>query len=96
MTPGNVQVSAVKRAEREDALVLRLVNPTHRPVTTEVILATPFREATIVNLAEERSHGEESAKLARILTTGVRTHLRGGEIQTLLFRLHPAGEQAQL
>ncbi len=93
VTPGNVLVSAVKRAEQEDALIVRLVNPSRRPVVAEVILATPFRQAEIVNLAEERAHGGENARLARILSTGVRTHLRGGEIQTLLFRLEPPGER---
>jgi mannosylglycerate hydrolase len=87
VTPGCVLVSAVKRAEREEALVVRLVNQSRQPVAAEVILAVPFREEAIVTLAEEAAHGAETAKLARILSTGVRTHLRGGEIQTLLFHL---------
>src|SRR5262249_39441952 len=47
VAPGTVLVSAVKRAEREDALVVRLVNPSSQAVAAEVILAAPFRTVAL-------------------------------------------------
>ncbi|HST88492.1 MAG TPA: glycosyl hydrolase-related protein, partial [Ktedonobacterales bacterium] len=87
VTPAPIVVSAVKRAEREDALVVRLYNPLETPLAAEVILALPFREVVRVDLNEDAIASDSSVELARILSTGVRTRLRGGEIQTLLFRL---------
>ncbi|HZC78695.1 MAG TPA: glycosyl hydrolase-related protein, partial [Ktedonobacterales bacterium] len=80
-------VSSVKKAEREDALVVRLYNPTGTALSTEVILAMPFHEVVRVNLNEDALPATAVSDLARILSTGVRTRLRAGEIQTLLFRL---------
>lgn len=91
-TPAPVMVSAVKRAEREEALVVRLYNPLETALSAEVILALPFREVLRVDLNEEAMTDDASADLARILSTGVRTRLRGGEIQTLLFRLSRMGD----
>lgn len=87
VAPAGVAVSSVKKAEREDALVVRLYNPTGTALSTEVILAKPFREVVRVNLNEDSLPDTAGSDLARILNTGVRTHLRVGEIQTLLFRL---------
>jgi alpha-mannosidase len=87
VAPAGVAVSSVKKAEREDALVVRLYNPTGTALGTEVILAKPFREVVRVNLNEDALPNTAGSDLARILSTGVRTHLRAGEIQTLLFRL---------
>jgi alpha-mannosidase len=86
VAPGSVAVSAIKRAEDEDALVLRLYNPRDVAMDADVILPLPFREVERVNLNEEPIHDLSAAKLARILSTGVRTRLQGGEIVTLLFR----------
>ncbi len=87
VSPGSVMVSAVKRAERGSGLVVRLVNMSRTSADAEVILALPFDEVARVTLAEDVAPQTEANPLARILSTGVRTRLRGGEIQTLLFQL---------
>ena len=87
--PSSLVVSAVKRAEDEDALVVRVHNPLDRHVRGELILAQPIREVRSVNLNEDEVP-DGSEDLARILSTGVRIGLRAGEIKTLLFRLEPS------
>ncbi|HLZ22124.1 MAG TPA: glycoside hydrolase family 38 C-terminal domain-containing protein [Ktedonobacterales bacterium] len=86
VAPATVTLSAVKRATDSDALIVRLHNPLPAPVTSEVTLALPFRDASVVNLNEDE-RPEETRDLARILSTGVRIELRGGEIKTLKFLL---------
>ncbi len=86
VTPACVVVSAMKRAEREDALVIRLHNPLDEPLTAEVILPVAFTDVREVNLNEEETPQSGSRDVARFLSTGVRASLRGGEIKTLLFR----------
>jgi alpha-mannosidase len=88
VAPQTVVLSAAKRAEREDALVLRLYNPTERSVEAEVQLLFPFREARLVNLNEEVLPATEVAthNLVPIGDQGMRLALRGGEIATLLLR----------
>ncbi len=61
--------------------------PLAEETLAEVTLASPIATVERVNLAEEPVGEETSAPLARILSTGVRTTLRGGEIQTLRFSL---------
>ncbi len=90
-SPSSLAVSAVKRAEDEDALVVRVYNPLDSAVRGELILAQPFRDVRLVNLNEDEVVAR-SEDLARILSTGVRIGLRAGEIKTLLFRLEPAAE----
>lgn len=88
VAPHVVVVSAVKRADREDALVVRLYNPTERAVETEVRLLFTFREALLAYLNEDERPSAEAAAhhLSPIEDQGVRLTLRGGEIVTLLFR----------
>ncbi|HKS71448.1 MAG TPA: glycosyl hydrolase-related protein, partial [Ktedonobacterales bacterium] len=86
VTPAAVQVSAIKHPAAGDGLVVRLHNPLAEEVEAEVILNRPFAAVDVLNLAEDRVRAEETARLARILSTGVRSRLRGGEIQTLRFR----------
>ena len=92
VTPAAVQVSAIKRPAEGDGLVVRLHNPLLEEVEAEVILNRPFSSVELLNLAEDRVRPAESARLARILSTGVRSRLRGGEIQTLRFRGEGADE----
>jgi mannosylglycerate hydrolase len=87
VAPGAVIVSAVKRSERGDGLIVRIVNMVDRDEDAEVILARPFDDVALVTLSEDAAPPTQQRTLARILSTGVRTRLRGGEIQTLLFRL---------
>jgi alpha-mannosidase len=91
VAPASVVVSAVKRAERGDGVVVRLYNPTQDAVSAEVILALPFHEVLAVNLNEDPLANDDPRDLARILSTGVRIGIRGGEIKTLLFRTQEPG-----
>ena len=84
--PPTVAVSAIKRAVDDETLIVRLHNPLAEAVACEVILALPFREVSVVNLNEDKQ-ADETHNLARILSTGVRIDLRGGEIKTLKFAL---------
>jgi mannosylglycerate hydrolase len=88
LAPETVVLSAVKRAEREDALIVRIYNPTERSVEAEVRLLFPFREARLANLNEVALPESEAVahQLAPIGDQGVRLELRGGEIATLLLR----------
>ncbi len=87
VAPGTVIVSAVKRSERGDGLIVRIVNMASHGENAEVILVQPFDDVSLITLAEDAAPSAEQRRLARILSTGVRIRLRGGEIQTLLFRL---------
>lgn len=49
----NAVLSAVKRAEREDALIVRLFNPSTEPTTATVRFANALANAELVNLNEE-------------------------------------------
>jgi hypothetical protein len=78
-------VTAIKRSVDGEALILRLTNPLVQPVSAEITLAAPFEHVEIVDLSEQPQTVIPGPPLARILSTGVRTILRGGEIQTLRF-----------
>jgi alpha-mannosidase len=88
LAPAELTLSALKRAEREDALVLRAYNPTTRPISAEVRLHRPFREVRLVNLNEDALPDADAAAhhLARAGDQTARLSVRGGEIVTLLFR----------
>jgi alpha-mannosidase len=85
VNPSCVLVSAIKRSVDGEALILRLTNPLAQPVSAEITLAAPFERVEIVDLSERAQTVIPEPPLARILSTGVRTTLRGGEIQTLRF-----------
>jgi hypothetical protein len=85
--PATVTVSAVTRSTAGDGLIVRLFNPLAEETLAEVTLSSPIKSVERVNLAEDPVRAETSAPLARILSTGVRTSLRGGEIQTLRFSM---------
>ncbi|HEY7782562.1 MAG TPA: glycoside hydrolase family 38 C-terminal domain-containing protein [Ktedonobacterales bacterium] len=84
--PGAVVLSAVKRAEDEDALVVRLYNPTERALETTLRMLFPFREARLATLNEALVADGAAHPLTRDGDQGVRLALRGGEIATLLLR----------
>jgi mannosylglycerate hydrolase len=88
VSPDAVVVSAVRRAEREDALIIRIYNPTDRPARAEVKLLFAFRAVRLANLNEEELPETDTLahSLEPIEDQGVRLDLRGGEIATLLFR----------
>ena len=88
VAPHSVLVSAVKRSEREDALIVRLYNPTERSLETEMRLLFAFREARMADLNDEElpDNAVDEHHLTSIDDQGVRLTLRGGEIATVLFR----------
>lgn len=71
-------VSAVKRAEGQDGLVVRLYNPTEREIETELTVGLPHRAIAIANLAEETQR-EVGAQRVTLL-------VGSGEITTLLIK----------
>jgi mannosylglycerate hydrolase len=87
LEPAELALSALKRAEREDALVLRAYNPTARPINASVRLQRPIRAVRLVNLNEDDVPAVEAAahQLTREGDETVRLSVRGGEIVTLLF-----------
>ena len=88
LSPRTLVVSAIKRSEREDALIVRIYNPTSDAVDADVRLLFACREAALANLNEDALPAEEFAAhhLTRIDDQGTRLRLRGGEMVTLLFR----------
>lgn len=87
VAPASLVMSAIKRAERGDGLVVRVYNPLPETARAEVILARPFADVSLVNLNEEPVAEGDASKLARILSTGVHVDIRGGQIVTLLFHM---------
>jgi alpha-mannosidase len=88
VAPSSLIVSAVKRAETENALVVRLFNPAEQAVSGVVRLLFTFADVRLANLNEEELPQAEAPahELALVEDNGVRVHVRGGEILTLLFR----------
>lgn len=54
LSPNTLVLSAVKKAEDRDGVVVRLYNPTEQAVKARLRTALPVREAHEVNLAERR------------------------------------------
>jgi len=52
--PENVLMSALKRAEEDDSLVLRLYNPTPSSIEAKVHLSMPLRSAELTDFEERR------------------------------------------
>lgn len=77
--PAHLVLSAIKRAEDEDALVLRFYNITNANAAGEVILHFPIRAAYRANLNEEKAQPLDVNDGRRI-----RVPVRGKEIVTLL------------
>lgn len=75
--PDDLTMSALKKAEGEGALILRLYNPTANPVHASVRLSAILKEARFVNLAE-RDLGLAPLCVDRHNT--INFHMRGYEI----------------
>jgi alpha-mannosidase len=84
--PPGVVLSAVKRAESKDALVVRVYNTTARSLTARVKLGLAMRSARRVNLNEQPIRGG----FAEMSGDTVRVRLRRFEIATLAIRLRRA------
>jgi mannosylglycerate hydrolase len=79
-SPAELVVSAIKRSNREEGLIVRVYNPLSREVEAKLRPGFPFEQAYLTNLLEERTMPLE--------TTGeqaVQVRIRGGGITTLLF-----------
>ncbi len=88
VAPAGVVLSAIKRAERENALVVRLYNPLPRGVTAEVRVLFACREVQLATLKEEQLPDTEAAahELTPLADQGARLAMRSSEIVTLLLR----------
>jgi alpha-mannosidase len=83
---GRAAISAVKRHEARDSLVVRLYNPVGDPLRERLIFTLPVRSAWRVNLLEEReeAHPVEGRRELRL-------ELRPHEIVTLELEFAPPG-----
>jgi alpha-mannosidase len=91
--PSGVMVSALKRSLDGEAFILRLCNPLAEEVGVDITLALPFTGVDIVDLSEEALSQDTATPVAHFLSNEVHTTLRGGEIQTLRFRMQPHSQQ---
>jgi mannosylglycerate hydrolase len=90
LTPRTLMISAIKHAEREEALVVRCYNPLAISQQAELVLSTPFREAVLVNLNEEPlADGQEAHIIARRDSdqrSAISFMMPAYSIRTILFR----------
>ena len=82
VAPANLVVTAVKKAEKSDALVVRVFNTTPDDVEAVVTLSRKFKSAALANLNEEPT----GPKLA-VRGGTVRFPMPGFRVQTVLFKL---------
>lgn len=81
---GNLEVACIKKAERENGLIVRIWNPTASAQKGKLTLGIPFQSAVTTNLNED-PRPEPEIKLST--TRGsARFSVPGGKIATLLFR----------
>lgn len=88
-----LQVSCVKKAEREEALVVRVWNPTDQAQPGRLTLRRPFRGVVVTNLNEE----PRPDPAVRLRVTGGRSAsftVGAGKIITLLFRMGSGARNA--
>ncbi len=83
--PSDLVMSALKKAESEDALILRLFNATANTVQAKVRLNYAFKEARLVNLAEDDI---ESAPLSVDNADTIKLEMRGYQICSIKFVKH--------
>ena len=54
VSPANLIVSAFKKAEDRETCILRVFNPTDKPITGEIKLAAPVKEVWLTDMNESR------------------------------------------
>ena len=86
--PDTLVVSAIKRAEREEALLVRCYNPLEKEQTATLTLGLNFRDARLARLDEEPLGEEQQQRLKRLSEHSLRVRLRGGEMVTLLLKCY--------
>ena len=92
ITPSWIPVSAIKPAHDASALVVRLYNPTTRPVGVQLHSYVPFSKAEIVNSAEQSASAEntgERSDICELLREDERTSHRPGNTDLLHLELQP-------
>ena len=82
VAPSNLVVTAVKKAERSNSLVVRVLNTTPEHVEAAITLNRKFKSATLANLNEEPT----GAKLTAQGNTA-KFQMPGFRLQTMLFNL---------
>jgi len=82
LQPETLVLSAVKRSERGDSLIVRFYNPTAEAVQATVTLFRPIRHAQLVNLGEE-----SQAELPVDGRGTVSLSVRGKQVCTLALRV---------
>lgn len=88
--PENVIVTAVKKAERSDALVVRLLNTTPEGVRASLRTSLKIRTASLTNLNEERT-GQQ----AEMENGSVRFDMPGFRVQTVMLEFQDGGRRAK-
>ena len=80
VSPENLVVTTVKKAENADALVVRVFNTTPDDVTATVTLPRKFKSAVLTNLNEEQSDAKLDVK-----GSSVSFPMPGFRVQTVMF-----------
>ncbi len=86
LSPGRLVVSAIKRAERKEALVVRFYNPLETEQEATLTIGPAFSDAHLARLDEEPLAAEQQARLERLSEQRLRARIRPGEIMTVLLR----------
>jgi alpha-mannosidase len=81
--PRELVVSAVKRSNNGQGLVLRIYNPLDHEVEANISLGIAFKQAYMANLLEEYQGPVDAATGTHSINVGMR--VRGGGIVTLVF-----------
>lgn len=82
LQPETLVLSAIKRSERGDSLIVRFYNPTAEAVQATVTLFRPIRSAQLVNLGEE-----PQAEVPVDAQGSVSLPVRGKQVCTLALRI---------
>jgi alpha-mannosidase len=85
LSPDSLEVSCIKRAERENSLVIRVWNPSNQPQPGKVALGIAFKSVVAANLNEEPEDGA-ALRLKRVGKRAVAFTVPPQRIVTFLFR----------
>jgi len=87
LSPADVALSAVKRAERGDGIIVRIYNTRDAVQTASLTLGVPFRAVEVADLDEVPLAEQITAERLHVAADTLTCALRPGEILTLLCRL---------
>ncbi len=80
VSPDNLVVTTVKKAEKANALIVRVLNTTPDSVEATITLGRKFKSAGLTNLNEEPTDGELD-----IQAGAVKVNMPGFRVQTVMF-----------